>query len=83
MLVVLHLLTRRLLAVPFESGRLAGAVAISSGVAVLGELLLPTEGATGFVTRALALVAIPLLLAAVRFPRPGELAGARRALSRR
>lgn len=82
MLAVLHLLTRRLLAVPFEAGRLAGAVSICSSIAVLGELLLPTEGATGFVTRALALVAIPLLLLAIRFPRPEEMAGARRALQR-
>ncbi|HEV2820064.1 MAG TPA: lipopolysaccharide biosynthesis protein [Solirubrobacteraceae bacterium] len=82
MLAVLHLLTRRLLAVPFERGRLATALFICGGVAVLGELLLPTDGFGGFAARALALAAIPLLLVALRFPRPEELAGARRLLGR-
>jgi O-antigen/teichoic acid export membrane protein len=83
MLVVLHLLTRRLLAVPFERGRLAIALAVCAGVAVSGELLLPAEGAGGLAARTVALAAIPLLLAALRFPHAGELAGARRVLSRR
>ncbi|MEA2267609.1 MAG: hypothetical protein QOC64_219, partial [Solirubrobacteraceae bacterium] len=66
MLVVVHLLTRRLFAVPFEWRRLAVVVGVVGGVAVAGELLLPTEGVTGFVTRALALAAIPPLLLVVR-----------------
>jgi hypothetical protein len=49
--------------VPFDWPRLARIVAIAGGVAVGGELLLPTSGAGGFLLRALALVAIPALLA--------------------
>jgi O-antigen/teichoic acid export membrane protein len=77
MLVVLHLLTRQLFVVPFEWGRLAHATALLAGVAVGGELLLPTSGAAGFVTRAAALAAIPLALLATGFMRPAELAGLR------
>ena len=73
MLVVLHLLTRRLFTVPFEWRRVAHAVALLAGVAVAGEQLLPTSGATGFVSRALALAALPVLFIATRFARPGEL----------
>ena len=82
MLVTLRLLTRRLFAVPFERRRLALAVGVLAGVSAIGELALPTAGATGLVTRALALVAIPLLLVAFRFPHPAEIAGARRVLRR-
>jgi O-antigen/teichoic acid export membrane protein len=77
MLVVLHVLTRRLFTVPFEWGRLAHAVLLLGGVAVGGELLLPTDGVGGFVTRALALAALPLALVATRFVRPEEWAGLR------
>ena len=59
MIVVLHLLTRRLFAVPFDWARLAHAVVVMAGIAVAGELLLPDAGAGGFVLRALALAAIP------------------------
>ncbi|MEA2230343.1 MAG: hypothetical protein QOD83_159 [Solirubrobacteraceae bacterium] len=77
MLVVLHLLTRRLFAVPFQWARLVHAVALLAGVAVAGELLLPTAGAAGFVARALTLAAIPPLLLVTGFARPAELAGLR------
>ena len=77
MLVVLHLLTRRLFSVPFEWGRIAHATALLAGVAVTGELLLPTAGAGGLVSRALALAALPVLLLATRFMRPEERAGLR------
>ncbi len=77
MLLVLHLLTRRLFAVPFEWGRLTHACALLAGVAVAGELLLPTAGIDGFLARAATLAALPVLFAATRFARPGELAGAR------
>ncbi|MDX6718259.1 MAG: hypothetical protein QOJ63_513 [Solirubrobacteraceae bacterium] len=89
MLVVVHLLTRRLFAVPFEWGRLAHAVALLAGVAVGGELLLPTAGWAGFVLRALALAAIPAGLLATGFMRADEaaalrgLVSGRRASSRR
>ena len=62
---------------PFEWARLAHAVALLAGVAVAGELLLPTAGTGGFVARALVLAAIPALLLATGFVRPAELAGLR------
>ncbi|HEU4979381.1 MAG TPA: lipopolysaccharide biosynthesis protein [Solirubrobacteraceae bacterium] len=72
MLVAVHLLTRRLFVVPFEWGRLALLVAVLAGVSVGGELLLPTHGVAGFVTRLVALGLIPALLLALRFFRPEE-----------
>ena len=83
MLVVLHLLTRRLFAVPFEWARLAHAVALLAGISVAGELLAPDAGAGGFVLRSLALAAIPAALLLTRFVRPAELAGLRDVLRRR
>ena len=77
MLVVLHLLTRKLFTVPFEWARLAHAVALLAGIAVAGELLLPTDGVDGFVLRALALAAIPLAFLATGFMRADERAGLR------
>ena len=75
MLVVLHLLTRKLFTVPFEWGRLAHAVALLAGIAVAGELLLPTDGVEGFALRALALAAIPLAFLGTGFMRADERAG--------
>jgi O-antigen/teichoic acid export membrane protein len=83
MLATIHLLTRRLFAVPFEWGRLARLVAVLAGVAVAGELLAPTDGAGGFAARAAALLALPPLLLAAGAARPAELRALRRALSRR
>ncbi len=75
MLVVLHLLTRRLFAVPFEWGRLTHAVVLIASLAVAGELLLPTDGLGGLALRSLTLGAIPLALLATGFMRPDERAG--------
>ena len=83
MLVVLHLLTRNLFAVPFEWVRLAHATALLAGIAVAGELLLPGDGVVGFLTRAAALAVIPVALLVTGFVRPAELAGARSLLRRR
>ncbi len=82
MLVVLHLLTRGLFAVPFEWGRLAHAIVLLAGVSVAGELLLPDAGLGGFVTRAAALAALPLLFVISGFVRPREWAGLRSVLRR-
>jgi O-antigen/teichoic acid export membrane protein len=82
MLVVLHLLTRGLFAVPFEWGRLAHAIVLLAGVGVAGELLLPDAGIGGFVARAAALAALPLLFAISGFVRPREWAGLRSVLRR-
>jgi O-antigen/teichoic acid export membrane protein len=66
MLVVVHLLTRRLFAVPFEWARLGKIVAVVGGVSIAGELLLPTAGLAGFAARTAFLAAIPVLLVFVR-----------------
>ncbi len=82
MLVAMWAFTRNLFPVAFEWGRLARFAVVAGGIAAAGELLLPTDGVDGFLTRAVALAAIPPALWAVRFFRPGEL-GAARALFRR
>jgi O-antigen/teichoic acid export membrane protein len=72
-LVVLHVLTRRLFHVPFERARLTTAVAVLAGWTVAGVLLLPDTGALGLVLRLAWLAgALPLLLAA-RVVTPVEL----------
>ncbi len=83
MLVVLHLLTRRLFVVAFEWARLAHAACVIAGIAVAGELLLPGAGWGGFLARALALAAIPVALLATAFMREQERAGLRGLVRRR
>ncbi len=82
MLVVLHVLTRRLFSVPFEWGRLAHAVGLLAGVAVAGELLLPESGWAGFASRAAAAAVVPAAFALTGFLRPAERAGVRSGLAR-
>ncbi len=77
MLIVMHLLTRRLFAVAFQWGRLALLTAILAGVAVSGELLLASSGFAGLALRVLWLAWIPFLLAITRFFGPEERAQAR------
>jgi O-antigen/teichoic acid export membrane protein len=72
MLAVMYALIRSLFEVPFEWGRLALVVGVAGGLATAGELLLPTSGAAGFLARAAVLCAIPLVLLAGGFLRPGE-----------
>ena len=86
MLIALHLLTRRLFAVPFEWARIAGVVVIAGGLAVAGNLLLPTEGADGFITRTAVWLAIAPALVAARVVPPAQvraLASSARALRAR
>jgi O-antigen/teichoic acid export membrane protein len=78
MLVVMYLLTRRAFHVAFEWRRLAQLTLVMATIATGGELLLPTHGAVGFLTRAAALAAIPLVLYLSGFSHPEELAQARR-----
>jgi O-antigen/teichoic acid export membrane protein len=78
MLTVMYLLTRSLFHVPFEWGRLALVVVVAGGLATAGELLLPTSGAGGFLARAAVLCAIPGVLLAAGFLRPGEREAVRR-----
>jgi O-antigen/teichoic acid export membrane protein len=73
MLTVMHLLTRRAFKVEFEWRRLAQVVIVAGAVAAAGELLLPTRGALGLVTRIVAFLAIPALLYATRFAHEQEL----------
>jgi O-antigen/teichoic acid export membrane protein len=79
MLAVMYALTRSLFPVPFEWGRLALIVAVAGGLATAGELLLPTSGAGGFLARTAVLCAIPVVLLAAGFLRPGEVEAVRRA----
>ena len=77
MLIVMHLLTRRLFVVGFEWLRLAQLTAIFTAVAVSGELLLPTSGFAGIALRILWLALIPVLLLLTRFFRDDERSQAR------
>jgi len=82
MVGALAVLVRPLLGVAFEWGRMGLAVAVMATIAAAGELLLPASGLVGFAARAAALAAIVPALWAVGVVRPGELAAARRGLSR-
>jgi O-antigen/teichoic acid export membrane protein len=73
MLALMYAVTRRLFPVPFQWARMARIVAIAGGLYALGETLLPTEGADGFLLRAALLGAYPLLLFASGFFEPREL----------
>jgi O-antigen/teichoic acid export membrane protein len=66
MLVVLFLLTRNVFTVPFEWSRLIPLVIVVATFSVGGELLLPSDGAEGFVLRAAVLLAIVPALIALR-----------------
>ncbi|WCB91424.1 hypothetical protein DSM104299_00095 [Baekduia alba] len=69
----LYLLTRHLFAVPFEWARLSAAVAVFTVIGVGGELLLPTQGATGLITRFALLLLVPPALVAARVVTVAEL----------
>jgi O-antigen/teichoic acid export membrane protein len=77
MLLVMYLLTRSLFKVGFEWLRLAKLAAILAGVAVSGELLLPTHGLGGLALRVAWLALVPAALLATRFFHPHERAQAR------
>ena len=73
MLVVMHFLTRELFRVAFEWRRLAQITALTGGIAAAGELLLPTHGVVGLLSRAVAFALIPLALLVTGFAHPQEL----------
>ncbi len=77
MLAVLRLLTRRVFPVAFDWWRLSLLTLILGGVAVSGELLLPTQGFGGLLARVVWLAWIPALLLVTRFFIPTELTQAR------
>jgi O-antigen/teichoic acid export membrane protein len=76
MLTVMYLLTRSLFRVGFEWRRLGQLTAILAGVSVSGELLLPTSGAAGLLSRLAWLALVPAALLASRFFHPHERDGA-------
>ncbi len=82
MLVAMRLLTRRLFHVAFEWGRIAQLALVLGGLAGAGELLLPTSGAVGFVTRALVAAALPVVLGLTGLYRADERAFARMLIAR-
>ena len=82
MLTVMHLLTRHVFAVQFEWRRLIQVTVVMGALATGGDLLLPTHGAVGFLTRAAVFAAIPLVLYLTGFAHPQELQQARALLSR-
>jgi O-antigen/teichoic acid export membrane protein len=77
MLIVMYALTRSLFKVGFEWARLAWLAAILAGVAVSGELLLPTHGMAGLAMRLAWLALVPAALLLTRFFHPHEWEGAR------
>jgi O-antigen/teichoic acid export membrane protein len=82
MLAVMHLLTRGAFSVQFEWLRLTQLVVVVGGMAAAGDLLLPTSGAIGFVSRAAVFVAVGPALLATGFAHPAELRHARELLAR-
>jgi O-antigen/teichoic acid export membrane protein len=73
MLSVMHVLIRRAFPVSFEWRRLAQLAVVMGGLAVAGDLLLPTSGLGGFATRALVFLAIPPVLWLTGFVHRAEL----------
>jgi O-antigen/teichoic acid export membrane protein len=82
MLTVMYVLTRRAFRVDFEWGRLARLVLVLGGLAVVGDLILPTHGAVGLLSRALVAAVMPLVLLATGFAHGAELRQARLLLGR-
>jgi O-antigen/teichoic acid export membrane protein len=82
MIGVMHLLTRRAFAASFEWMRLIQLVVVLGGMSVAGELLLPTHGLVGFVSRVAVLAAMPLVLTATGFTHVEEREQARLLLAR-
>jgi O-antigen/teichoic acid export membrane protein len=82
MLGVMHLLVRRAFKVAFEWRRLALIVLIMGGAAAAGELLLPTHGFAGFVTRAAVFALVPVAMYFAGFAHEQELAQLRGLIER-
>jgi O-antigen/teichoic acid export membrane protein len=71
-LVLMYGFTQRLFPVPYEWGRLARVVLVSAALVAAGELLLPTDGLVGLLSRTAIWLAYPLALLAIGFFTPGE-----------
>jgi O-antigen/teichoic acid export membrane protein len=66
-LVLMYGFTQRLFPVPYEWGRLALVLGIAGALVAGGELLLPTDGFVGFVSRTVVWFVYPLALWATGF----------------
>jgi O-antigen/teichoic acid export membrane protein len=82
MLGVMYALTRTAFEVSFEWRRLGQLVLVVGGITVLGELLLPTHGLLGFLTRLAAFLVIPPALYMTGFAHAQELAQLRALIAR-
>jgi len=82
MVAVMHMLVRSAFHVTFEWRRLLHLIIVLGGLTVAGELLLPTSGLVGFVTRAAVIIAMPVALWLSGFAHTQELAAARGLLTR-
>ncbi len=82
MLTVMYLLTRTAFTVEFEWLRLARLVVVMGGLAAAGDLVLPTHGAAGLLSRAAVVTAIPAVLLVTGFAHRAELAQLRGLLAR-
>jgi O-antigen/teichoic acid export membrane protein len=82
MLGVMYLLVRGAFKVDFEWRRLAHIVLVMAGFVVAGNILLPTSGFAGLLSRAAVFAAIPLVLLATGFAHGQELSQARALLRR-
>jgi O-antigen/teichoic acid export membrane protein len=82
MIGFMHILIRRAFAADFEWRRLVQLALVMGGMSAAGDLLLPTHGAVGFVTRAAVLAAIPLVLMGTGFAHRQELEQARALIAR-
>jgi O-antigen/teichoic acid export membrane protein len=60
--VLMYVFTQRLFPVPYEWGRLARVVLVSTALVGLGELLLPTDGFIGLLVRVAFWLAYPAVL---------------------
>ncbi len=82
MLAAMRLLTRRLFHVAFDWRRIVQLALVLGGLAAAGELLLPTAGAAGFVSRAALALLLPVALGLTGFYQDEERALVRAALAR-
>jgi O-antigen/teichoic acid export membrane protein len=67
MLTLMYFVTRRFFPVPFQWGRIARIVLIAGALYAAGEVLLPTSGVEGFLSRAAVVLLFPPLLYASGF----------------
>jgi O-antigen/teichoic acid export membrane protein len=71
-LALMYVFTQRLFPVPYEWSRLARIVLVSAALVGAAELLAPTAGATGFLSRMAFWLAYPMVLLATGFFTRGE-----------